>query len=252
VSAPVVDAVTFDFWHTIVAPTADDPDDPRDDRWNGVLTTLQGAGVEVTREQLDHSFARLFEVYEQRWIDNQIYTAVDAVDFLLELHQADVDQSVKDSLVATFQGSSSGDIPQLTPNLAEALARIDEAGIKIGIICDVGLTPSSRLREYLEGHGVLQHFDHWSFSDEVGVYKPDPVIFRHALEGLGIAPDRAAHIGDLRRTDVAGAKDMGMLAIRYRGSNDDTSGVAETDALVDGDHVIDDHKELPAILGIES
>ena len=65
---------------------------------------------------------------------------------------------------------------------------------------------------------LLGYFDHWSFSDEVGWYKPAPEIFRHALDGLGgVAPERAAHVGDLRRTDVAGARAMGMTAVRYRG-----------------------------------
>lgn len=249
-SAPPVEAITFDFWHTIVVPGGGEADDPRDERWAGVKATLHETGHDVTREELDRSFALLFEVYEQHWVGNEIFTAVDAVEFLLELHDTTVHDEVKATLVATFQGATSDRMPDLAPNVADALAQIDEAGVKIGIICDVGLTPSSRLREYLERYDILRHFDHWSFSDEVGVYKPDPVIFRHALDGLGVAPERAAHIGDLRRTDIAGARDMGMLSIRYRGSNDDASGMAETDALVDGHHVIDDHKELPAILGV--
>ena len=106
------------------------------------------------------------------------------------------------------------------------------------------------LRDYLDEHGVLHHFDHWSFSDEVGVYKPHRAIFEHALAGLGVTPDRAAHIGDLRRTDIAGALDMGMLALRYRGVHDDVGDVGELDDLVEGDHVVDDHAELPRLLGV--
>jgi putative hydrolase of the HAD superfamily len=120
--------------------------------------------------------------------------------------------------------------------------------LRIGIICDVGMTPSTVLRGYLERFDVLRHFDHWSFSDEVGVYKPHPTIFRHALDGLDVTdPTRAAHIGDLRRTDVAGARAMGMLAVRYRGVEDDP---VDPDAgpAVEGDHVIDDHNELVSVL----
>jgi FMN phosphatase YigB (HAD superfamily) len=113
-------------------------------------------------------------------------------------------------------------------------------------VCDVGLTPSTVLRDYLEGHGILGLFDHWSFSDEVGVYKPDAAIFEHALGGLGgIDPTRAAHIGDLRRTDIAGAKAMGMLSLRYRGVTDD-----DPDHGPEGDIVIDDHADLPVALGL--
>ena len=101
------------------------------------------------------------------------------------------------------------------------------------------------LRHLLEINGVLEYFDHWSFSDDVGVYKPDPAIFDHALAGLGrIDPADAAHIGDLRRTDVAGARAMGMLALRYRGANDDNDETHGPEA----DVVVDDHTELIELL----
>ena len=78
------------------------------------------------------------------------------------------------------------------------------------------MTPSTSLRRQLERHGLLDYFDHWSFSDEVGWYKPAPQIFEHALAGLGVTePARAAHVGDLRRTDVAGARAHGLLSVRY-------------------------------------
>jgi putative hydrolase of the HAD superfamily len=101
------------------------------------------------------------------------------------------------------------------------------------------------LLEFLERHGVLHHFDHWSFSDEVGVYKPDAAIFRHALAGLGVDdPTAALHIGDLRRTDIAGAQAIGMTAVRYAGVFDDPT----VDPPVEGDHVIADLRDLPAIV----
>jgi putative hydrolase of the HAD superfamily len=95
---------------------------------------------------------------------------------------------------------------------------------------------------------VLDLFDHWSFSDEVGCYKPAAAIFEHALAGLGVgSPERAAHVGDLRRTDAAGARAIGMTAVRYRGVFDDPPP-EDHDAL-DAHHVIDDHADLLAVLG---
>ena len=104
-------------------------------------------------------------------------------------------------------------------------------------------TPSVALRHHLERHGVLELFDHFSFSDEVGWYKPAPTIFRHALDGLGgVDPSRAAHVGDLRRTDVAGARAMGMTSVRYRGIYDDTSDAPDADV------VCDTHDEVAEVL----
>lgn len=63
------------------------------------------------------------------------------------------------------------------------------------------------------------------------------------MEGLGVSdPSRMCHIGDLRRTDVAGAKAAGWLAIRYSGLVDDPSDGPEADI------VIRDHAELPDLL----
>jgi putative hydrolase of the HAD superfamily len=132
----------------------------------------------------------------------------------------------------------------LCDGVVDCLAALKDAGLRLGIICDVGFTPSHILRAHLEGRGILGQFDHLSFSDEVGAYKPSPVIFQHALEGLGgPAPAEVAHVGDLRRTDVAGAKGMGMTSVRYTGMFDD-----DTADQPEADHVIDDHRVLPGIV----
>jgi FMN phosphatase YigB (HAD superfamily) len=77
------------------------------------------------------------------------------------------------------------------------------------------------------------------------------VIFRHALDGLGGAdPAEAAHVGDLRRTDVAGARAVGMVAVRYSGVADDPGSVEAGTHEIEGDLVVADHRDLAALLGI--
>ena len=50
-------------------------------------------------------------------------------------------------------------------------------------------------------------------SDVVGVAKPDPAIFRLALEATGVAPERGLHIGDTVGADVDGARAAGVRPI---------------------------------------
>jgi putative hydrolase of the HAD superfamily len=50
-------------------------------------------------------------------------------------------------------------------------------------------------------------------SSEVGVEKPDPRIFRLALERAGLAPDEAVYVGDIYSIDVLGARAAGMGAV---------------------------------------
>ncbi|MDA0563801.1 HAD family hydrolase [Streptomonospora sp. S1-112] len=52
-------------------------------------------------------------------------------------------------------------------------------------------------------------------SAEVGVHKPDPGIYRHAAEAVGVAPERCLHVGDSVRNDVAAATAAGMAALHF-------------------------------------
>jgi HAD superfamily hydrolase (TIGR01509 family) len=69
-------------------------------------------------------------------------------------------------------------------------------------VCDeAGLTPSTAV--------VVD-------STLAGCKKPDPRIFRAALEALGAAPAEAVFVGDSLRRDMAGAREMGMRHVWLR------------------------------------
>ena len=88
--------------------------------------------------------------------------------------------------------------------------------------------------------------------DRVGTFKPDPVIFDHALSGLGgVDPHDAAHVGDLRRTDVAGALGRGVRAVRYTGVYDDPGSPEDGSDQIEGDAIISDHADLLSVLGLD-
>ena len=109
-----------------------------------------------------------------------------------------------------------------------------------------GLTPSTTLRRFLDGHGLLGYFDHWSFSDEVGMFKPDPAIFHHALDGLGGVEPRGRR--SRRATSAAptspGRRALGITAVRYTGVFDDPGKADDGTADVEADVVLADHADL--------
>ena len=134
---------------------------------------------------------------------------------------------------------------------AGAMAALAGAGLRIGLVSDTSLAGGRHLRGYLEAHGMLGHIGHCSFSDEVGVYKPDAAIFRDCLAGLGIDdPAGVVHVGDLRRTDVAGARAFGMTTVRFRGVVEDDAPDEGDEDGPEADHVIDRLADLPALLGL--
>lgn len=239
-------AVTFDFWNTLLHS---DTAGFRDHRLTAWLGLLAGEGFEfegdVVRSAMHHAGGR----FEASWRANQYYGASHAVDDMLDHLGLEVSPSTRDELLASIADPTH--LPSPTPHIGDALEGLRSRDIRIGIICDVGLTPSVTLRRFLTDHGLIGFFDHWSFSDEVGTFKPDPVIFHHALAGLGgYDPADAAHVGDLRRTDVAGAQGVGMRAVRYTGIYDDPGAADEGTDVMDGDAVIADHADLLGALDL--
>jgi putative hydrolase of the HAD superfamily len=241
-------AVTFDFWNTLIRETGE----IRRRRLDAWLGLLEGEGAAVERESLNAAFDMSWGRFQDAWRANLRYDAFDAVRDVLEHTGLKPPGEVIDGLVSIVTDPDTEWHPETTPNVEKALARLAEADIRIGIICDVGLTPSRTLRRFLAEHELLHYFDHWSFSDEVGMFKPHELIFRHALAGLGdVDPSEAAHIGDLRRTDVAGAQALGMFAVRYTGVNDDPGSPDDGTDEVEGDAVVADHDDLSSALGLE-
>jgi len=256
-----LDAITFDFWDTLVhAPEAATS---RAERRARIVAALADGGITVDPEEVGRTLAIVRDSFDDHWAANRQFTGRDGTEAMLRALEISIDDETRERVYHAFVGTDSPWVPDLTPNVADTLRALKALDLRLGIICDVGLSPSTVLRSYLDQHGVLELFDHWSFSDEVGAYKPDPTIFAHALHGLGdVEPGRAAHVGDLRRTDVVGARAYGMVSVRYRGSNDDVHRPGEGDRSIpsamtptetdghEADHVIGDHAHLLDVLGL--
>jgi FMN phosphatase YigB (HAD superfamily) len=240
VTAAPVRAITFDYWNTIVRANGDQAAH-RLAAWQELYAA---AGHEVDGEAVQRAFWAVWDLHQAAWGRNEQYTGLHAADAAIDLIGISVAAALRADLVDAFVTAGERAGFDLCDGVDVVLPALRERGIALGIVCDVGFTPSTGLRRLLEGFGLLEHFSGWSFSDEVGWYKPAPEIFEHALGYLGVAPEAAAHIGDLRRTDVAGAHRMGMTAVRYRGANDDLGDGPEAE------HVLDHHAELWGALAL--
>ncbi|MBI2708241.1 MAG: HAD family hydrolase [Actinobacteria bacterium] len=154
-------AVTFDFWNTLIREDHGQQA-RRIDAWLGVF---EGEGLAVERERLHAAFASTWEVFGRHWEANLVYGARDAVGHVLGELGLVPPAGVVEALVEVLVDPPRHRDPRPTDNVAEVLGRLHDAGLRIGIICDVGFTPSRTLRRYLDGHGLLRWFHHWSFSD---------------------------------------------------------------------------------------
>jgi putative hydrolase of the HAD superfamily len=61
--------------------------------------------------------------------------------------------------------------------------------------------------------GIGSYLSAVVISGEIGIGKPDPAVFGHALELLDVAPEHAVMVGDSWERDVTGALAVGMRAV---------------------------------------
>jgi putative hydrolase of the HAD superfamily len=86
----------------------------------------------------------------------------------------------------------------------------------VSAVSSVGMVtngPTSIQRPKIDLLQIAAHFPVIVVSEEVGFWKPDPRIFRIALEQSGCAPDDAIYVGDSAEHDIPGAHAAGMRAV---------------------------------------
>jgi putative hydrolase of the HAD superfamily len=126
------------------------------------------------------------------------------------------------------------------PENARALRALHEAGVPIGVVSNA----SGQIADVLWRSGVCQIGDGDGApvrvivdSHHVGVEKPDPAIFEHALGHFdGIDRARIAYLGDSVTMDIAGARAAGLHPILYDPYDDhpdaDFTRIASMDELL--------------------
>ena len=235
----MVKAVTFDFWNTIATVPAGAMNEARK---RGIRAACEGHGVEVEAELMIASLKQAGLSWERSWAAGKHLHPREAAETLVRA--LGIECAAREMAAEAFLGAGREVELEFAPGIQASLEALAKRGIRMGIVCDVGFSGGELLRELLARQGLLGHFGGWGFSDEVGRYKPAPQIFESALEMLGAQPEEALHVGDLRRTDVAGAAALGMGTVRYRGMNPE----GDDEAGPEAERVIDDHEELPDVI----
>lgn len=94
------------------------------------------------------------------------------------------------------------------PGAAECLTRLREAGIRVGVVSNA----DGRIAETLDRAGLASLLDVIVDSTVVGVFKPDPAIFDHALAPLGLEPAETWYLGDTVAYDAVAADAAGLVS----------------------------------------
>ena len=119
----------------------------------------------------------------------------------------EIAERVVDGLVARHEKTSLWTFTK--PWVTETLAHLQRQGIRMSVISN----SDGRVRQQLEACAITPYLEAVFDSDIVGIEKPDPGLFRHALEELGLAPGDALYVGDIYNVDVLGANRASIDAV---------------------------------------
>jgi putative hydrolase of the HAD superfamily len=237
--APPV-AVTFDCWKTLLYEA--DWRIAHARRVEALHAAAVEAGLSTSREAAAEAFDGAWRRHVTLWREGVASGAPEIARWALAALEIASGDFAYARLVTHWQEASHSGRVEAVGGAGETLAALRERGIPTALICDTGLTPGRVVRLHLEAHGLLEHLDVQVFSDEEGVPKPSARMFRTALDALGVPAAGSVHVGDLKRTDVAGARGVGMHSIRITDRYDDPSDLPDADAVVNG------HAELRDLL----
>jgi putative hydrolase of the HAD superfamily len=103
---------------------------------------------------------------------------------------------------------------------------LQRRGIRTGILSNLGDSMELGIRAR---YTWLADFHHHTFSHHLGIAKPDPAIYAHAAQGLGVPPAEILFVDD-RAENIAAARVAGMHAIQYT-SHDDFLAAMQREGL---------------------
>ncbi len=154
---------------------------------------------------------------------------------LLHMAGYEVSEEETQRIIETFAEAYNPD-SVIMPGVRETLEVLQNAGVTLGVLSN----RKNAFRDELERLGIADYFRFTFAAGEVGYWKPDPRIFKVALEHAGVPPHQAMYVGDNYYADVQGARAAGLdvILVNDRGVFDD----------VDCPKVRDVREIIPAVL----
>jgi len=236
VSRERITTVTFDFWGTIVVDGPGSDERYRFRRLTDFATILAAAGHPVERGHLNRAYERSMAYLTDLWNERR--------DVGVEAHVRAILDGVDDTLADRLSADTLTELveahgrpatmfpPIVDAGALTALETLCARGYTLAVVSNTMRTPGVALRKILERYGLLGCFKQTTFSDEVGIRKPDPEIFAMTLRQVQAKTESAVHVGDDPVLDVEGARAAGMRVIQVSSMSVPALGAGGPDAVV--------------------
>lgn len=111
-----------------------------------------------------------------------------------------------------YYAAVSAVVQPVAGDAAGVLTKLIAQGRGLGLVSNTFWSPAMHDAD-LARFGLLDYLPVRVYSCAAGYVKPDPRIFRQALDRLDVAPAEAVFVGDKLDVDIAGPQKLGMRAV---------------------------------------
>lgn len=211
-----------------------------------LFSHLQKTGIPIERERFLQEFkARMDHYFHER--DSEFIEHTTAYVLRSLLSEYGIDNLSDDviELALKIRYGVSQEYWKTEEETHNLLSFLRSEGYKLGIISNAG--DDGDVQTLIDRAGIRKYFDYITTSAAQGIRKPNPRIFKTALQYLGTSPSKAAMVGDTLGADILGAHNVGMYAIWITRRQDRAANKAHLDTIIP-DATIDSLDQLPDVL----
>lgn len=222
----MIKAVIFDYGGTLANSNTS-----LDGAFKKSVDRLQMEGIEVTTTDFENAFMDTVEWRRILLGEGKELNTHEFFSHVLGILGHTVNMDITDELGLYVY--ESGD-PEWLGDIEELLIKLS-ADYRIALLSNAWLEAP---RQLLRDKGYSRWFDAMVVSFDIGIPKPDPRIFQHTLNLLGVEAREAVMVGDKIKADIEGAINAGLQAVWV-----DYDGVGGWKG-----HSIRDLSELPELI----
>jgi HAD superfamily hydrolase (TIGR01509 family) len=238
------DALLFDFGGTLDCPS----------HWlDRFLAHYKAGGIEIARDELDGAFDFATKTGYAAGKSIERFKLGDLVRFLVGNQFEFLRASGSERFKEWLGRMDSRERFRLVERIRDSFLVETAAGLaksrhllnalhktyRIGVISNW----YGNLEAIIAEAGMKSLIDAVTDSGRIGIFKPDPGIYKEALKLLRSEPSATAMIGDSMRKDIAPAHEIGMRTVWLRHANAAVAAAQESDGI-GADYTIDSLQEL--------